>query len=229
MATKGGFGSGSGTGTDELRSELELSFDRLQTDRIDLYYVHRLHSEVPISETMELLAEYVNAGRIEHVGLSDVTVDQIEEARQTLPIAAVQNQYSLSERKHDEVVDHCANEGIAFVPFFPLRTGRQRRRRGGRPKHRRHPEPGDHRLAAEPLTGDAADPGHPLPGTRKGEPGSAGPGAVGGGPRAPGQRPLRRGRTGRSCPERAAVPASEGHDRTGPAPTRAKRALAERD
>ncbi len=122
VATKGGFGSGSGTDTDELRSELELSFDRLQTDRIALYYVHRLHSEVPISETMELLAEYVDAGRIEYVGLSEVSVDQLEEARQRLPIAAVQNEFSLSERKHDEVVDHCAAEGIAFVPFFPLRT-----------------------------------------------------------------------------------------------------------
>ncbi|HYH44899.1 MAG TPA: aldo/keto reductase [Thermoanaerobaculia bacterium] len=122
VATKGGFGSGSGSSTEDLRTELELSFDRLQTDRIGLYYVHRLHSEVPIGETMELLAEYVNAGRIEHVGLSEVTVDQIEEARQTLPIAAVQNEFSLSERKHDEVVDHCENEGIAFVPFFPLRT-----------------------------------------------------------------------------------------------------------
>ncbi|HYH44900.1 MAG TPA: aldo/keto reductase, partial [Thermoanaerobaculia bacterium] len=97
MATKGGFGSGSGASTEDLRAELELSFERLQSGRIALYYVHRLHVEVPIRETMELLAEYVNEGRIEHVGLSEVTVDQIEEARQTLPIAAVQNEYSLSE------------------------------------------------------------------------------------------------------------------------------------
>src|SRR5215218_8497896 len=122
VATKGGFGSGSGASTDDLRTELELSFERLQTDRIDLYYVHRIHAEVPIGETMELLAEYVNEDRIEHVGLSEVSVDQIEEARQTLPIAAVQNEFSLSERKHDEVVDHCESESIAFVPFFPLRT-----------------------------------------------------------------------------------------------------------
>lgn len=122
VATKGGFGSGSGTTTENLRTELELSFDRLQTDSIDLYYVHRLHPEVPIDETMELLAEYVDAGRIQHVGLSEASVDQIEEARRTLPVAAVQNEFSLSERKHDEVVDHCEDEGIAFVPFFPLRT-----------------------------------------------------------------------------------------------------------
>jgi aryl-alcohol dehydrogenase-like predicted oxidoreductase len=126
VATKGGFGGGSGTTTEELRAELDQSFKRLQTDQIGLYYVHRLHAEVPIAETMELLAEYVDAGRIENVGLSEVTVEKIEEARQTLPIAAVQNEYSHAERKHDEVLDYCEAEGIAFVPFFPLRAADDR-------------------------------------------------------------------------------------------------------
>jgi pyridoxine 4-dehydrogenase len=122
VATKGGFAGGEGTSTEELRAELDQSFERLRTERIELYYVHRVNPEVPLSETMGLLAEYVEAGRLGHVGLSEVSVEQIEEARQTLPIAAVQNQFSLAERKHDAVVDHCAAEGIAFAPFFPLRT-----------------------------------------------------------------------------------------------------------
>lgn len=120
VATKGGYASGSTT--QDLRSELEQSFERLQTDRIDLYYVHRVQPEVPLGETMKALAEYVNAGRIAHVGLSEVSIEQIEEARQTLPIAAVQNEFSLAERKHDKVVDYCEGEGIVFVPFFPLRV-----------------------------------------------------------------------------------------------------------
>ena len=63
----------------------------------------------------------MDRGAIERVGISEVTVEQIERARQVVPIAAVQNNYSLAERKHDAVVDHCAAVGIAFVPFFPLR------------------------------------------------------------------------------------------------------------
>lgn len=119
VATKGGFKAAT---VDDLRTELEQSFERLHTDRIELYYVHRLLSEASITETMELLASYVEAGRIGHIGLSEVGVEQIEEARETVSIAAVQNEFSLAERKHDAVVDHCAEEGIAFVPFFPLRA-----------------------------------------------------------------------------------------------------------
>lgn len=120
VATKGGYGSA--TTTEDLRSELDQSFQRLQTERIELYYVHRLNPEVSIPETMGLLAEYVDAGRIGHVGLSEVSVEQIETARETVPIAAVQNEYSLAARKHDEVIDFCEAEGIVFVPFFPLRV-----------------------------------------------------------------------------------------------------------
>jgi aryl-alcohol dehydrogenase-like predicted oxidoreductase len=69
---------------------------------------------------MGLLKEYRDAGRITHVGLSEVTVEQIERARSVVPVAAVQNEYSLAERQHDEVVDHCEEHGIVFVPFFPL-------------------------------------------------------------------------------------------------------------
>lgn len=120
VATKGGYKGG---GSDRLRRELEASLERLRTDSIDLYYLHRVDPEVPIEETMAVLGEYREAGRIRNVGLSEVSVDEIERARSVVPIAAVQNEYSLGERKHEDVIDHCEAEGIVFVPFFPLRGG----------------------------------------------------------------------------------------------------------
>jgi aryl-alcohol dehydrogenase-like predicted oxidoreductase len=118
VATKGGYRGG---GNDVLRAELEQSFERLGIETIPLYYLHRADPEVPLEETMGLLKGYRDDGRIAHIGLSEVTVDQIEHARSVVAIAAVQNEYNLAERKHDEVLEHCASEGIVFVPFFPLR------------------------------------------------------------------------------------------------------------
>lgn len=118
VATKGGYRPGGGI--EGLRSELEQSFERLQTDTIDLYYLHRVDPEIPIEESMGLLKEYVDAGRIAHVGVSEVSVEQIKRAQSIVTISAVQNEYSLSERMHEEVVDHCAAENILFVPFYPL-------------------------------------------------------------------------------------------------------------
>ena len=119
VATKGGYDEG--VGVDGLRAEIEESFERLRVETIDLYYLHRVHPDHEVEESMELLMEYHDAGRIANVGLSEVTVEQIERARSVVPIAAVQNEYSLVERTHDDVVDHCAAEGIVFVPYFPLR------------------------------------------------------------------------------------------------------------
>jgi aryl-alcohol dehydrogenase-like predicted oxidoreductase len=119
VATKGGYRSGGGI--EGLRSELEQSFERLRTDTIDLYYLHRVHPEIPIEESMGLLREYLDAGRIDHIGVSEVSVEQIQRAQAIVPISAVQNEYSVSERSNEEVVDHCAAENILFVPFYPLR------------------------------------------------------------------------------------------------------------
>jgi pyridoxine 4-dehydrogenase len=121
VATKGG-GGGPGSGHPEvLRAELEQSLVRLRTDRISLYYLHRVDPQTPIEESLGTIKEYVDRGSVRDVGISEVDVQQIERARRVVPIAAVQNRYNLSERKHDAVVDYCAAEGIAFVPFFPLR------------------------------------------------------------------------------------------------------------
>jgi aryl-alcohol dehydrogenase-like predicted oxidoreductase len=122
VATKGGGGGGSGSGRPEvLSAELEESLRRLKTDIIPLYYLHRVDPKTPIEESLAAIKVYQDRGIIRHVGISQVDIDQIERARRVLPIAAVQNHYNLSERKHEKVVDYCASEGIVFVPFFPLR------------------------------------------------------------------------------------------------------------
>ena len=121
VATKGG-SSGAGRGRPEvLRAEIEESLRRLRTDSIALYYLHRVDPATPLEESLGAIKEYRDRGRIRHVGISEVGIEQIERARKVVPIAAVQNQYNLSERKYDAVVDYCASEGIVFVPFFPLR------------------------------------------------------------------------------------------------------------
>lgn len=121
VATKGGYG-GAGRGRPEvLRAEIEESLRLLRTDSIALYYLHRVDPETPLEESLGAVKEYHDRGKIRHVGLSEVVIDQVERARQVLPIAAVQNHYNLSERKYEAVVDYCASEDIVFVPFFPLR------------------------------------------------------------------------------------------------------------
>lgn len=120
VATKGGFNPGEGR-PDVLRAQIEESLRRLRVDSIELYYLHRVDPETPLEESLAVIAEYHDAGRIRHVGVSEVTIDQLERSRQIVPVTAVQNRYNLSEREYEDVVDHCAGEGIVFVPFFPLR------------------------------------------------------------------------------------------------------------
>jgi pyridoxine 4-dehydrogenase len=120
VATKGGWGAGNGR-PDVLRAQIEESLRRLRTETIALYYLHRVDPETPLEDSLGAIKEYRDGGKVRHVGLSEVGIDQIERAREVVPIAAVQNNYSLAERKHDDVVDYCAAQGIVFVPFFPLR------------------------------------------------------------------------------------------------------------
>jgi pyridoxine 4-dehydrogenase len=122
VATKGGFG-GPGHGHPErLKAEIEGSLRRLRTDCIDLYYLHRVDPETPLEDSVAAIAEYRDRGAIRHVGLSDVSIDQIQRAATVVPVAAVQNRYNLSEGKHDEgVIDYCEQQDMVFVPYFPLR------------------------------------------------------------------------------------------------------------
>jgi aryl-alcohol dehydrogenase-like predicted oxidoreductase len=126
VATKGGFRAGEGR-PEVLRAQIEQSLRSLGVDSIELYYLHRVDPETPLEDSLGVISEYRDAGKIRHVGLSEVDVEQIERARAILPIAAVQNQYNLSERRRDEVIDYCAGEGIVFVPFTPLKGDGGRR------------------------------------------------------------------------------------------------------
>jgi len=120
VATKGGWNPGEGR-PEVLRAQIEESLRRLQARTIQLYYLHRVHPDTPIEESLGTIAECVDAGQIQHVGLSEVGIEQIERGRQIVTVAAVQNRYNLDERGWDDVVDYCEREGIVFVPFFPLR------------------------------------------------------------------------------------------------------------
>jgi aryl-alcohol dehydrogenase-like predicted oxidoreductase len=119
VATKGGYEGGA---TPEvLRAQIDQSLESLRTDTIDLYYLHRVDPETPLADSLGVIAEYRDAGKIKEIGISAVTVDQIEAAREVVPIAAVQNHYNVGERGHDEEVDYCEENGIVFVPYYPVK------------------------------------------------------------------------------------------------------------
>jgi pyridoxine 4-dehydrogenase len=118
VATKGGW---DGARPETLRAELEESLRRLRVETIPLYYLHRPGPQTPLEESVGALAELQAEGKIRDVGVSNVDLDLLERARKVVTIAAVQNHYSLVARESDDLVDHCTREGIAFVPYFPLR------------------------------------------------------------------------------------------------------------
>jgi pyridoxine 4-dehydrogenase len=120
VATKGGYRPAEGR-PDVLDAQIQQSLQSLRTDSIGLYYLHRVDPETPLEETLGAIKAHVDRGAIRHVGLSAVSVEQIERARQIVAIAAVQNHYNVAERGHDDVLDFCEREGIAFVPYYPLR------------------------------------------------------------------------------------------------------------
>jgi pyridoxine 4-dehydrogenase len=125
IATKGGHTPGwqlNGS-PDYLRSALEESLQRLKLDQIDLYYFHRPDPNVPFADSVGALAQARDAGKIRHVGLSNVTIAQIEEAQQIVPIASVQNRYNPVDQSSNEIVSFCEANGIAFVPYSPLGFG----------------------------------------------------------------------------------------------------------
>jgi pyridoxine 4-dehydrogenase len=129
VATKGGLvrpgpGQWETDGRPEhLREACEGSLKRLKVERIDLYQLHRIDPKVPSEEQLGVLAELREEGKIRHVGLSEVGVEDIERAREIVPIVTVQNRYNLTDRGSEDVLDFCEHEGIGFIPWYPLATG----------------------------------------------------------------------------------------------------------
>jgi aryl-alcohol dehydrogenase-like predicted oxidoreductase len=107
-----------------LRQECMLSLRRLRLERIDLFQLHRIDPEVPLAEQIGELRSLQSEGLIRHIGLSEVGVEQIEQARRIAEIVSVQNRYNLADREYEPVLEHCEREGIGFIPWFPLATGR---------------------------------------------------------------------------------------------------------
>ncbi len=103
-----------------LRRRVEESAKLLQVERIDLYQLHRPDPNVPFAESIGALAELRSEGKIRHIGLSNVTLAQVEEARRIVPIASVQNRYNHDEREDDAVLDYCTQHDIAYLPWGPL-------------------------------------------------------------------------------------------------------------
>lgn len=108
---------------DYLRQCCEMSLRRLDVESIDLWQLHRIDPEVPREEQFGVLKELVYEGKVRHVGLSQVSVEEIEAARAVVPIATVQNLYNLTNRADEDVLDHCEAQGIGFMPWFPLAAG----------------------------------------------------------------------------------------------------------
>jgi pyridoxine 4-dehydrogenase len=130
IATKGGLvrtGPGHGppywqpVGRPEyLRQCVEMSLRRLDVETIDLYQLHRVDPQVPLEDQLGALADMRAAGKIRHIGLSEVTVEQIRAAREIAPIVSVQNLYNLADRHAEPVLDYCEQEELGFIPWFPL-------------------------------------------------------------------------------------------------------------
>ena len=108
---------------EHLREACEGSLRRLKLDRIDLYQLHRIDPRVPAAESLGTLAELRDEGKIRHLGLSEVGVEEIRQAREIVPIDSVQNRYNLTDRGSEDVLDFCEREGIGFIPWFPLAVG----------------------------------------------------------------------------------------------------------
>jgi pyridoxine 4-dehydrogenase len=122
--TRGGPGKWDPVGRPEyLRQEAEMSLRRLGVDRIDLFQLHRIDPQVPLAEQVGELARLQQEGKIRHIGLSEVTVDQLKQAQRYATIVTVQNKYNLEERTAEPLLDHAAKHGIGFIPWFPLATG----------------------------------------------------------------------------------------------------------
>ncbi|MGW1280684.1 aldo/keto reductase [Streptomyces tsukubensis] len=136
IATKGGFTRSGPDGwqpvgrPEYLRQQTELSLRHLGVERIDLYQLHRIDPKVPLADQIGELRLLQQEGKIRHIGLSEVTVPQIVEARTIADIVSVQNLYNLADRSAEDVLDYAERENLGFIPWFPMATGRLAREGG---------------------------------------------------------------------------------------------------
>jgi aryl-alcohol dehydrogenase-like predicted oxidoreductase len=110
-----------------LHQCVEMSLRRLHLETIPLYQLHRIDPLVPMEDSLGKLVALREQGKLQHIGLSEVTVEQIQQAQKTTPIVSVQNKYNLSERKHESVLEFCTENNIAFIPWYPVDAGRLNR------------------------------------------------------------------------------------------------------
>jgi aryl-alcohol dehydrogenase-like predicted oxidoreductase len=103
---------------------VEMSLRRLKLERIDLYQLHRIDPRTPLEESLGALKQMQEQGKIRHIGLSEVTPEEIEEARKIVPIVTVQNRYSLADRRHEKTLTFCEQQGIGFMPWYPINGGK---------------------------------------------------------------------------------------------------------
>jgi aryl-alcohol dehydrogenase-like predicted oxidoreductase len=100
-----------------------MSLRRLKVERIDLYQLHRIDARVPVEESLGELKKMQAEGKIHHIGVSEVSVAEIEQARKIATIVSVQNKYNITDRAHEDVVNYCEKNKLAFIPWFPLAAG----------------------------------------------------------------------------------------------------------
>src|ERR1700734_766920 len=130
IATKGGFtrqgpNKWATVGRPEyLRQCVEMSLRRLKLERIDLYQLHRIDPAVPVEDQVGELKKMQKEGKIRHIGLSEVSVKDIERALKTAPIVSVQNKYNIADRTHEEVLQYCEEHNLGFIPWFPMEAGK---------------------------------------------------------------------------------------------------------
>ena len=129
IATKGGL-TRQGPGkwipvgrAEYLTQQVEMSLRLLKTDRIDLWQLHRIDPKTPVEESLGAVQKLQQQGKIRHIGLSEVKVPEIEQARKVVEIVSVQNKYNLSDRAHEDVLEYCTKHNIAFIPWFPVASG----------------------------------------------------------------------------------------------------------
>lgn len=131
IATKGGFVR---TGPDEWRSDArpghlreacEASLRRLRVERIELYQLHTVDPRAPLEESLGELRKLQEEGKIRYIGVSNVDLDELRRAQRVVNVVSAQNRYNIADRRYDDVIDYCEQQGIAFIPWYPLSAGEQ--------------------------------------------------------------------------------------------------------